>query len=42
MACANCGDYTLPHHVCPSCGHYKGKQVMEIKEKAAEAPAAEA
>ncbi len=35
MACSNCGDYTMPHHVCPSCGHYKGKQVVEVKEKAA-------
>ena len=34
MTCTNCGYYTMPHHVCPSCGHYKGKQVMEIKVKA--------
>ncbi len=34
MTCSNCGDYTMPHHVCPSCGHYKGKQVVEVKEKA--------
>jgi len=34
MSCTNCSDYTLPHHVCPSCGFYKGKQVMEIKVKA--------
>lgn len=23
----------MPHHVCPSCGHYKGKQVVEVKAK---------
>lgn len=34
QSCTNCGDTTLPHHVCPACGHYKGKQVMEIKVKA--------
>ncbi len=34
MSCANCGDYVMPHHVCPSCGFYKGKQVVEIKQKA--------
>jgi len=42
MTCGNCGDYTMPHHVCPACGHYKGKQVVEIKEKAAASEAAEA
>lgn len=29
--CANCGEVILPHTVCGSCGHYKGKQVMEPK-----------
>ena len=22
----------LPHRVCPRCGHYKGKQVIEAEE----------
>lgn len=39
QACPNCGDAVLPHHVCPSCGHYKGKQVFEIKTKSEEASA---
>jgi large subunit ribosomal protein L32 len=39
QACPNCGDAVLPHHVCPSCGHYKGKQVFEIKAKSEEASA---
>ncbi len=34
QGCPNCGDSVLPHHVCPSCGHYKGKQVLQIKVKA--------
>ncbi len=32
VACSNCGDPKLPHHVCPTCGTYKGEQVVEIDE----------
>jgi len=39
QACTNCGDSALPHHVCPTCGHYKGKQVVEIKVKTEETSA---
>lgn len=28
--CPNCGSRVLAHHVCPSCGHYKGKEVIVI------------
>ena len=31
--CPNCGFVTLTHAACPSCGHYKGKQVVQIKVK---------
>ncbi|MEG0286046.1 MULTISPECIES: 50S ribosomal protein L32 [Vagococcus] len=27
-ACSNCGEMRKSHHVCPSCGHYDGKDVM--------------
>jgi len=27
--CANCQEPTLPHRVCLSCGHYKGKAQLE-------------
>ncbi|MCA9789393.1 MAG: 50S ribosomal protein L32 [Cyanobacteria bacterium HKST-UBA06] len=27
--CSNCGDMRLPHHMCTSCGYYKGKLVSE-------------
>jgi large subunit ribosomal protein L32 len=27
-ACPNCGAAHLPHRVCPSCGHYRGRQVV--------------
>ncbi len=31
-ACPNCGDPRMPHRVCPTCGTYKGKQVVEVEE----------
>ncbi|MCK5843696.1 MAG: 50S ribosomal protein L32 [Victivallales bacterium] len=30
--CAECGAPAAPHRVCPSCGMYKGKQVLTIEE----------
>jgi large subunit ribosomal protein L32 len=30
--CSECGEATLPHHACPSCGAYKGRTAIE-KEK---------
>jgi large subunit ribosomal protein L32 len=27
-ACPNCGEAKLPHRVCPSCGYYKGRQII--------------
>jgi len=26
--CPNCGELRLPHHVCGSCGHYNGREVV--------------
>lgn len=26
--CGNCGELKQPHHVCPSCGHYDGREVV--------------
>jgi large subunit ribosomal protein L32 len=26
--CSNCGELRRPHHVCPSCGHYDGREVI--------------
>ena len=31
--CSNCGQKTLPHKPCFACGFYKGKKIIEIKEK---------
>jgi large subunit ribosomal protein L32 len=30
--CPKCGDPRIPHRVCPTCGTYKGKQVIEVDE----------
>ena len=29
--CPNCGAARQPHRVCPSCGYYKGTQVIETE-----------
>lgn len=35
--CSNCGQPKRPHHVCPHCGFYKGRQVLNFsKEKRVE------
>ncbi|MBF0304684.1 MAG: 50S ribosomal protein L32 [Alphaproteobacteria bacterium] len=26
--CPNCGELKRPHHICPSCGHYDGREVI--------------
>ncbi|MDP7556012.1 MAG: 50S ribosomal protein L32 [Nitrospinota bacterium] len=31
--CPQCHEVKMPHLVCPSCGYYKGKEVIEIKEE---------
>ena len=31
--CKHCGRMKKPHAVCPYCGYYNGKQIIEIKEK---------
>jgi large subunit ribosomal protein L32 len=31
-ACTECKAPAAPHRVCPSCGMYKGKQVLTVSE----------
>ncbi len=31
--CANCGEYTRPHHICPACGYYGKREVFKMIEK---------
>lgn len=34
IECPNCGNKVLRHRVCPKCGHYRGRQVLEPEEMA--------
>ena len=29
--CSQCHSPKLPHHACPTCGTYNGREVIEIK-----------
>jgi large subunit ribosomal protein L32 len=33
VTCPNCMEPMLPHHACPSCGQYKGREVVKIEEE---------
>ena len=28
--CPQCQEQKLPHRACPFCGHYKGREVIEV------------
>jgi len=30
--CPNCHENKMPHRACPKCGHYKDREVLEVKE----------
>ncbi len=30
--CAQCGSYKAPHRVCPTCGYYNGRKVIEVDQ----------
>ena len=30
--CPHCHQARLPHHICPHCGFYNGRQVITVKE----------
>lgn len=34
ISCSNCSATVIPHHVCPSCGHYKGKEIIQFRAEA--------
>lgn len=34
VECANCHERKLPHRICPSCGYYKGREVIEVESEA--------
>jgi large subunit ribosomal protein L32 len=31
--CSHCGAPRLPHHICPSCGYYKGEEITAPREQ---------
>jgi large subunit ribosomal protein L32 len=31
VECPNCGNRAQLHRACPNCGHYRGRQVVEVK-----------
>jgi large subunit ribosomal protein L32 len=33
VECSNCQTEILPHRVCPKCGYYKGKEVINTLKK---------
>lgn len=33
VICSNCGETRLPHRVCPNCGHYQGREILDVTEK---------
>jgi large subunit ribosomal protein L32 len=33
VACSNCGEMRRTHHVCPNCGFYRGRQVIDLSSR---------
>ncbi|MCY3553985.1 MAG: 50S ribosomal protein L32 [Gemmatimonadetes bacterium] len=31
VECSNCGEMKRAHRVCPHCGYYQGKEVLEVE-----------
>ncbi len=31
--CPNCGERRLPHRVCSNCGHYQGREIIDVAER---------
>ena len=32
-ACQSCGELKAPHRICPTCGKYDDKQIIQVVEK---------
>ncbi len=32
VECPQCRALKLPHRVCPSCGQYKGKEIIRVED----------
>jgi len=33
--CPKCHSFILPHHICQTCGFYKGKDILNLEAKSA-------
>ncbi|MGI6741804.1 MAG: 50S ribosomal protein L32 [Brevefilum sp.] len=33
LTCPNCGETRLPHRICSNCGHYQGREIIDITER---------
>jgi large subunit ribosomal protein L32 len=33
VQCSNCGEMRLSHTICPSCGHYQGRQALQVEKE---------
>lgn len=31
VKCPQCGELKMGHRVCPSCGYYKGREVVKVE-----------
>ncbi len=31
VSCPNCKSAMAAHHICPSCGHYSGKEIIRVE-----------
>ncbi|NPV57416.1 MAG: 50S ribosomal protein L32 [Anaerolineae bacterium] len=34
VQCSNCGEMRLAHRVCPNCGYYQGREIIEHEKEA--------
>ncbi|MCL6595311.1 MAG: 50S ribosomal protein L32 [Firmicutes bacterium] len=32
VRCARCRSLKLPHHVCPTCGTYRGRDILHLED----------
>lgn len=39
VKCSKCGELKMPYRICPKCGNYDGKQILEVEDPKAKAKA---